>query len=169
MPEGSTFLVPWRDVDRQDMPPGFLVVARRAPRTAAVAVYLFDHAPDGAGTGRPYPLPDPADAVARARMSGLRMIEGSWPTLGVHPDFRRDDWTFDEVAWRPYGGRQWVAIRLDDRNVLDEVGRREIDDDEALMLPSGDLEGDTWPALVLKEREEARVRRELDAPWSDRR
>lgn len=162
VPEGSTFLVDWKDVDRRDAPPGLLVVARRAPRTAVIAAYVFEHAPAGAVEGLPFQLPTPASAAGRARMAAMPMIQGEWRSLGIHADFQREQWRFDEVAWRPLGGRQWIAIRLDDRNVLTEISQREIDDHEAHSLPSGDLMSNDWPATLLARLAQDRVRRELD-------
>ena len=167
VPEGSVFAVHWADIDREPGKPGLLVVARRAPRTAVIAAYVYQVAPDAALSGGEFALPEPSEAVARGKMSALPMVTGEWPTLGVHPDFRREEWPFREVAWwdRREGG-QWMALELDDKNPLQQIGQRDISAAEAATLPSDDLESTSWPAWLLRRLDDERRARELDEPWS---
>lgn len=164
VPEGSVFLVPWRNVDREDQWPGLLVVARRVPRTSIVGAYLFARASDDAVGGRQFDLPAPADAVASAKLTATVMTE-EWPALGVHPGFRREEWPFAEVVRPSPGGDRWIAKKLDDRHLLKVVGERVVSAAEAARLPSDNLEAGAWPSYKLRELDDERRRRELDSLW----
>jgi hypothetical protein len=83
-------------------------------------------------------LPPPSDAVFRGRMSDQHIRTGAWPSLGVHPSFRREDWLFDRVGHRDAVSGRCNAVLLDDRNPLNIVGL--VDEDCATVAR---LPGDT--------------------------
>jgi hypothetical protein len=114
------------------------VVARRQPRGGIVALYVFKDVPPGLDEGEGGILPSPSDAVLRGRMSDQHIRTGAWPSLGVHPSFRREDWPFDRVGHRDAGSRRCKAVLLDDRNPLKIVDV--IDEDCATVAH---LPGDT--------------------------
>lgn len=139
--EGTVFLVPGGS-----LAPSIGVVARRQPRGHVVALYIFadqqrveDVEPCGGHS--PWPrLPDPRDAIWRGKCSDACLRNGEWSVIGVHPDFRREDWPFDRIVHRPHMMDACYLIYLDDKNPLKQVQSERVDCADVLGLPSDALE-----------------------------
>jgi hypothetical protein len=137
--EGTVFLVPLV-ADRAPMG----VVARRQPRGAVVAVYVFLDAPGGWTERQVGPLPEPSAADFRGRMSDTHIRSGRWPVLGVHPAFARADWPFDAVGHRDAVTGRCKEVRLDDRRPLRMLGIVDVDCDVAARLPGDTIYSPDW-------------------------
>jgi hypothetical protein len=57
---------------------------------------------------------DPGDAVLRIRFGDLGLIEGSWPVLGIAPEWDRSRWPFPDFVRRdPLTGRAYLVRYCD--------------------------------------------------------
>lgn len=110
--EGTYFAVPLRTS-------GFAagVVARASPRTGVLLAYFFD------GAWREAPHIDalsglgPRDCIRVLRIGDLGLIRGSWPIIGHHDQWRREDWTVPLFVRRdPLSRRAW-SVRHPDHDV----------------------------------------------------
>ena len=142
IPEGTVFLIPM-----PDDPPAMGVVARRQPRGHCVALYVYARARERTATGVVH-LPEPHDASYRGRFADQPLRTGEWPVLGIHPDFKREEWPFDEVVHRDAITGACQIVRLDDKNPLRMLEFVPVDCSAVAGWPSDDLDS---PYLFVKE------------------
>jgi hypothetical protein len=132
--EGSVFLVPLRGG-------GFArgIVARKPPRAGRCLLGYFFGPKLASSSGQLSDQLDPGDAVLRARFGDLGLIAGSWPVLGIAPDWDRSKWPFpDFVRREPLTGRAYL-VRYCDSDPRKRESEKPIDPD--CDLPPDGLSG----------------------------
>lgn len=141
--EGTLVLLPYRDRSEAQCR-ALGLVARRQPRGAVVALYVFSDVPPGLDDGGGASLPRPSDVLFRGRMSDHYIRTGAWPSLGVHSSFRRGDWPFDRVGHRDAISGRCKAVLLDDRNPLKIVDVVDEECAEVARLPGDTIYAPDW-------------------------
>jgi hypothetical protein len=102
--EGTWFAVPLRST-------GFAVgVVARTSGSAIILAYFFAARGDRLPTHDEVKALKAADAVRVLRISSLRMVNGSWPILGVDQNWFRDQWPMPRFLRRePISNRTWIV------------------------------------------------------------
>src|SRR5689334_4391041 len=132
--EGSVFLVPLRGG-------GFArgVVARRPSRAGGCLLGYFFGPRFEASDNVSFDQLAPGDAVLRARFGDLGLIEGTWPVLGIAPEWDRSKWPFpDFVRREPLTGQAYL-VRYCDTDPRRREFEKAIDPD--CDLPTDGLSG----------------------------
>jgi Immunity protein 26 len=115
------------------------VVARVAPEGRLLLGYFFG--PKRAELPDEVPELRPEDAVSVQRFGDLGLIEGSWPVLGAHPGWRRQEWPMP--AFRRTDDVSGAVFRIDydDDDPGEMLERRRVDPAEVEGLSPDGLAG----------------------------
>lgn len=132
--EGDVFGVPLDDGEW-----ALGVVARAAPRGRELLGYFFG--PKRAELPDEVPELRPEDAVAVERFGDLGLVEGSWPILGAHPAWRREEWRMPPFRRTDDVSGAVFRIVYDDDDPGEMLERQRVDPAEAEGLSFDGLTG----------------------------